>query len=473
MLLEKNIETAYLISKRLDREGKKLVVKADSPLVPIMNFITLPDVHENPTMESHELANKIVEGANTFDVGSTTAYDKTMDMTVASLAPMLSEFLSITRNEIRPRVINLVKATSDIVTEYKEKASYNVTIKHNYYPSILDNSDFRALVERHKGMEPNDRLFPARPVLPALTDEQIHEILFRIPSLEKDVSDWITNLDLQEMYRKIFRQGGIQQPMSEVLSPGVGQLDYAIFGFIIAGILKDNPLPDTVGTPEEYSSGMTQIREQAAFAISSYINQMEAQQKSGVMVLGKTGSVSKPVLNVNATVYQNWIKDGGDVEALYGAAFHSKTLRTVNDFNDHKEELINLWNKQKSVTDASMGDYFFSKIKESLVIAFSTELANNPSGNGVNDETAVEEFTKLLSALSVGDIVCDEDKLSETICKLVCRSKYPEFGAENFLLSISKFMETNSNIHPREAALLATVEYVANWLVKDIVVVKG
>lgn len=490
MITERILNLAYVINKPLARDNKTIALRPGSPLGPILQFVAIPDVHTVeaiPATEHYTLSKIIASGTRNISYEDENgdyriAYDTAMDNAVKEYAPDLKRYVSVLRSIINPFIRELGERVSQDINSDK-LSTEDITVEEAPLPDILRNSDFLELARRYADIAASDGPIPLRPTLPPLDETQIRALILTFKGFEQDISKWLADngddLDVKvynDIFRHQIRHGG---SMTEIFNRrGTESLNYAIGSFLIASALLTDPIEGAQSSLDEYNDGLALIRDQAALGICNYMKFIKVEAESGTLVR----EYSQESVVVNPLVFRKWVSEGGDVKALraltLGKVKGFKNRITVEEINLEKDHLEDTWDNHVDAQKNKMTGMYFDKIKSSYKHHFPT-LLNKYSelggdGLGVTDDEARERFRQELETLKGNDFRSSEGSIDTAIAsaRLVCRSKYPDLQADTYLMDIEQAYNENPDILIGEAALIATIKFVARWVAKDLYIVE-
>ena len=468
MFTQNSLNLAQIISKDIESRGLNLKVKTDSPLFDILQYVPLPD--NSVTLESHELSKTIIKNTISIEEEGKVGYDFAMDETVKDLAPKLSRFISIMKNQINPFIVSLSEKVIAELAKLKQSDLYGINIVEAVFPDILTNNEFIAIVDQRKDETSLNELIPLRPLLPELSPAEVRAMVNSFPGLTRDLLSFIGNSDIDyNVYNGIFRHEYSKDGnIAYIFNKHPNALGNSVIGLILGLILVNDPPEGTTGTLDEYYNALEKIISQAALGVHNYISSIERAAKAGILVTGKTNNT----VTVNPILYKQWMENGGDVEVIYGMTLSKNIYETISEIEEKKEHFLNIWNQAKSSDQLDRSFTYVNKAKETYRKEFSImlddEVASNLPTIGNDSSISKEKFNQLIEYISVDDL----QEIYTLTRKLVCRSRYPDLFVELFLEEIDKACSKKKDLHVKDGALLATIVYVASVIASSIEVTR-
>jgi hypothetical protein len=180
-------------------------------------------------------------------------------------------------------------------------------------------------------------------------------------------------------------------------------------------------------------------------------------------------------ITVYEPVYKKWLAAGNSQEALFGMLILKHNYSTTYLIDEHKEELEKAWFNHLSYSTNSIKLSNFNNLLEALALAYKalhTEYQNEAekAAMSTSDYYAVSDrlFNEELKDVRMMDLT----DMRALALRLVAKSRYYYSSAYEILSTLDSYCEDNENLDPREAALLATIEYVARYMAKQLAITK-
>lgn len=475
MLPMATLEQARALVDRLD--GLKLAVTpvAQSPLATLVTASRIDKAivrQENgKTWIDYELAEKIVNVQD--EKIGVNFHDAAMDDLVAHLAPMIQEHIQFARGVVSPEVEELatrVKKSIEALTPSELLGAQVVTMDQS---PLLKNSAFEQLIAGFTGAPYNSPKLTLN--LPDLTTDELVELMMTgHASIDQDIEAWLATegrdwlLDLwggvfQIKPRSADSTKRVFLDWTEDRECGV---DYALAIFLLSHKLNQHPLEGSNIDLKTLESVTADFRVQAAQRIQHEIEKVERYEKNKVLVL----SNYRLTAYVQPQVYREYIEAGGTNEALFGNLLRQTPYVMLRDVAEHQAALQEDWARHCASVSRLERINRLSHIKAIFTMHFRELLAEAVSreeGLVNNAETVLAKFMELVAQITEEDLSC----IYKLSLKLVCLARFPEKAAYDILLGIDRNAEQNKSLSVREAATLAIMEYICDWLVAQMKVV--
>nr|DAX88091.1 MAG TPA: hypothetical protein [Caudoviricetes sp.] len=471
MITQNDLAKALMVSSQLEDKNITLTVKEDSYLRPLVEAISLPPEDVVSNLSDSEVINDVVGITNKVPVETQefipSRYDSALSDIVSTTIPDFQVLLKTVRSEINPFVKALVDSVQHAITSLDPKDLIKTKVNTAVVPDVILDSQFQELLNRFSHSEIIEGEIPASPVLADVDSSVVMGWLAGYPGigglLVKDLSDDL----VKEVYHGVFRQNwrGVNN-LGHYLRYHPEHVKIALIVFVLANWFI-NDLPEgSTGSPSEIIDHLEYLRGQAGLAIKSYLEKLDKEAQNGIII----SSRSNNEIRVNPFTYHGWIKDGGDVEAILGLSLQRNTYQSVEEINEHKEELKSLWQEHVNNVTRTTSDDMVQRVKESLEFNFHHLISEDPFHASEQEYREVTNlFTDLLQYVRQQDI----ENIHVLTLKLVSRSLapiYPSLNAELFLSSIDTAFYKYPNITVKEAASIAAIYYLVDAIAGGIAI---
>jgi hypothetical protein len=233
-------------------------------------------------------------------------------------------------------------------------------------------------------------------------------------------------------------------------------------------MLENDVVPEGMTMP--LASFRAKLEEYVGYAgrlLSYEQDRNDAAIKNRVLVR----SVGFNRVNVYSPVYRAWLESGGDTDVLYGMAVSGNDLNfTVDTIEANAEKYKSAWKTHSRIVTATDSATRFNYLREQLVLVFES-IINRPDEDGNQpDINQVKNFVEKFQ-LEMRDVNVGETQDLHCVClKLLCRTLYSNTASEFLLSRMDEEAKRNPDIPPREAATVATLEYINYWIASQMMV---
>lgn len=490
MLNEDSLQSSVDTAIKAASKNKVVVAVNGTPLaqlVAVTNSCIATGTYARSIGESTELVAENLDGSyigyatNGNNKGPLTSHDDLMDTLVAQIAPKVVNHISFAKNVVSPLVVSYINLVTSAMSYDPKSAALKFNIEVNDLPEPLTNGAFESSLSKFKEkkfFEPEKRL-----KLGARTSEEIFELL-QTGSKEFDgkLAVWYATLSpafIGSIWGNYF--GTTDQPVTDLVTPylvtnATGSKDSdntAILVYLIAQKLQGDVPKDANVALAFYNDAVYELMEAAGIVILGIYDRYTLSINTNTLV--EFISYDRKTARVNGTVYREWLKTNGSNEAILGMLTTNTNARVVPDFAENSEAFKAAWYQYEEVsaTVARNNSYnrFVMALRTSygmLAIGDASEqekalLLEKPEVAGQMEQYLEEELNNIKNV--------DLENVNDTCLRVMCRSRFFYTDAEKFLTSINNATKANPLIDVRTAALVATIEYVTDYVANQMQVV--
>ena len=410
----------------------------------------------------------------------TEEHNAAMEYVVGISTSAVQNVLFNAKNVVVPMIQQLVDGYEKYVSATVTGSANNVMVKPVFYHDIWNNPVVLSMVEKYDGT-PLTKVNLTL-MLPVKTTEELAEyIKTGSTRFDAEMADYIDGLTkqfghnlLDAAYKNIFsfENGKNYSLLDDYINPFNGQRENALIVLLLASRLMTSVPEGVEMALIEYQAYISAIIEQAGRAVMRAIQTMESDVKNKTLISSYPSipfgnPYIESVIQVNGKVYNQWLSEGGCPEVLFGA-YATNQERGYSFLLDNKDDYLKAWDREKKIIETKVRFEMRTIRSTALRKAFFDVI------NGLPED---QKRLPVVDIVKVSDMLIDnmDDKAFEYIYKyarkLICRSAFPGTDFEDFLKSIDAASEANPGIEEREAALLATIEYVSKWVASQVVCV--
>lgn len=426
---------------------------------------------------------KMLEGdeAPCHDVCDTIEHKETLNYVSDISAKAVQNLLYNTKNVAVP----LIQQTVDQYSKYVDAAivstNNNLLVKPYFQNDIWNNPVILSMVEKYDGVPVNK--VPLNTKFPSKSSEELKELIKTgSERFDAEVADYLDKASaelgydlLVDVYQTVFsfdNNKGIVF-LDDYINPFNGNREAALVTLLLANRLLVEIPDDVQMALEFYRAYVTGIVEQSGRAVMRVIQILESDIKNKSLIITyPNAELGNPfvesIISVNGKVYKNWLEEGGSPEVLFGAAVSDKN-RDYNGLLSDKENYIKTWEREKRIIDSKVRFELKNVKTTALRKAFYDSISSLPEDQ---KRMTNVDMVNLSNDIIDNALDADFDNVYLMCKKLICRSVFPETDYEKLLTAIDAAADAHKGIDPREAALLATIEYVADWVSSQIQCVK-
>lgn len=505
MIRSKSVECGFALADEFADEGLTIVPVANTPLAYLYNATNdLACCYQEPGAapdaagivdNALDAAQLVQHLAHRMEVNSTNAYklhDQEMDKFIEAVRVAVSRHLDIAKNTVTPLVLELAEKTME---SFNNDVAANPIDDFNIVniepcPLLALDAFINSLVNY------NNRI-PAIPkaYLRIKQDKDLSEaavrdiVLDTYPDLKAELIDWFDQIDLGGNIHEVrlcYSLGGFMcmssQNIADTIAPNSYDIDRCgddvtilsklIILYIVAVYLFDRPEYGDGYSLSAYKEAVAQIRDYAAMRICQYMKRVEMLNRSKTIILSTIASQN--TIRVNGPVYRMWLQEGGSPEVLYSIMLSNAGMVTMDTINQSKAVLLERWKKFNTLREVAFKNASLQRFKDHLAYTFihqlndvsDIELAyfNNDKRKLMSE--VMKRFEEGLTHVKMHSM----ENIYKTARKLVCRARFYYTSSDKILAAIEEYTNANPDIDSQEAALMATIEYVADFVAEQLTI---
>jgi hypothetical protein len=474
-MLHRHVLDACLTTATLNADAN--VLFKPKPATPLAELIQAGTTLIEPSDDSMSLTETISANSMLKDAGGSIPHDRSMEEIVKLAADAVSGMLNITRNVVRPIILDQVEMLDAHLDEELTHGH-----RHEILPVFLEdafsNTSIVALVEKYA-----ETAVDAPPlssaIFPAFDGAQLRELIKTgITRIDNDVDTLLADLPpefLIELYQSKFRAQTIASKVN-LSSQAAARIERAeaIMSFFIAKrFYEETPEGVTVSLPEFKEAAASHLA-QAGRRVYRTIAQREAfiRQQRLILDMPHASNTEKPILVVGE-VYNQYLKEGGKPEWVMGACLAGEKLPSPNTLNSESETFQRMYDRaerlHKSQNNAKRVSVMVSGIRKQLMAYIAAVDESDKSIIIDPKDVLRQRVEEVVSGIAV------HANLStyEYVRVVVCMVFFPHTQALRILSDIDAHALKNPSLSPREAATLATIDLVCEWAASQVDVTRN
>ena len=460
------IESALPLTERFDAKGIAIRPVAGTPLETLVRHSAVSDYDISPDTGQYATSKEIADlVARPCPVRGYNEHELDRKELRKKVGDAVRNHLKFARTVVAPDVVSFVEAIEPMIQELSRNPLHEVeVVVSDAYP-FLDEPALIDSIERSKDIPVAN--VPMNFRHDTRTDEEVLELMKTgSASLDQAVATFVARLEpgaLKHIWDTMFtalptEDGDDHMSFLELINQTDKGVTRSLVVFLIARKLWNNPTEDSNMTVKQYENLMVDYRDQAALSLLRARYRQQLAIDSGLLV----ESISPNKVIVNSAVYKDWIKNGGVNEVLLGLTLSNNPAMRVSTINENAQEYVSAWERHCLLSQSTIRNRRFDRIKNLIEIEFDHYLAN------LSEEEVGLQDRPLIS--SRFDEALDQTRMDETediyglVLRLLCAARYQQTDAEFILKTIDRIKRQNPSIDVREAATVATIEYTARWV---------
>ena len=474
-----NIAKAALAPARtMNEKGYSLGVKPGTALEGLLYYVyPLADTQGDlkSSMES------IVEDINAPTITGKSTYEEGIMGIVPEIAAKLNEHLSFCRNVIIPKVEELATRVEKELASTNASSLLRFKVVAEKLPKAMQDTDVVEGVSRWAAESLDTAPLSMKVHMGEYTED---ELLGFIATGNTRVDAKIRGLvesnpgTLQRIYDGLFRRqtfNNVQQLFGGVIAfKGLSPEDSDSYAALIAYLLAQHFVHHTDDKANanytEYLDYITGIRGQAALKIKSISTRFNSTVDNGILIT----RIDDKTIFVNGDVYKTYLDEGGVVDAVLANALLDTPYRRKSEIVEHQEELVKRWQQHAMVVSNTDSLIVINHAKRIYVEEWRKMIQEELAAQGENanfDINGILEVARTVVNQLPGKILTDD--IYTAALYVISRSRYLETDCEQTISSIQEVSEKHPGIEPKEAALLAAISYVCDWVANQFQIIRN
>lgn len=474
MLTKSSVTAAYPLAQLLAQGNQLLFCNVESPLsILTRNTLNGLVVYEgagegvsNPPIEEQ----LITTTSMPTDLDGSSLHDATMDETIKLLTQSVSFVLNHTRNTVLPLIKQVAGDTQKYMDEVAEGSLAPLDVVPYYFKNIWNSPVFQDLVTRYDNIPFTHVQLRGGAIECDCGDDVSQLLLTGAGMFDEEVREFVKSVgadQVKKVWDVLF--GGQATSTDVILGTRYDRFDMNAIAFLMARRMSmDVPKGINMGLPEwkEYVASIVQA---AGIACTLAYRTRDTDMRTNRLIISApVGDNPRGSIIVVGDVYDRFLKEGGSPEVLFGALY-SNEPRTYSALLQQAEFHCKVWKRVNTLNRTNLSFERYRAMVEGLRLAVAkviNEMAEDdlPAPRKELHDRLNERLTHVKQK--------DMEDIYHVSRKAVCRVIFPHTDAEKMLLAIDAASEANPELDPREAALIATIEYISQWLASLIQVDK-
>lgn len=468
MLAKEALDSALPLAERFDNLGIIVRPVGGTPLDVLVNNCAIHQFEVSPTTGAYLTSAEISElTARPSPVTGYSAHELDMKELKTAVADAVRNHLKFARTVVAPDVLQFVEAIAPAVQEIARNPLHDVEIVQNNSYAFLYEPELKESIERASDIPVDD--VPMNFKHGPRTDAEVLEIMTTgSASLDQAVTLFVSKLPegaLAHIWATMFTQipqsdGDSSKTFQQLLNQQSYNGARSLVTYLVARKLWNNPPEDSNATAKAYEDLMVEYRNQSALALLRERYRQDVAAKAGLLV----ESIREGKVFVNSNVYREWIRNGGTNEVLLGLTLSNNPAQRVEVINEQAEAYKLAWKNHVALSQSVIRNRRFERTKDLLDVEFKHYLTNlTPEELPVQDRALVlRRFEHALGKVKLEE--CDPENLYTLVLHLLCKARYHETDAFFILNTVQRVSRDNPGMDVREAASIATIEYIARWV---------
>jgi len=464
--------------------GKTLVPQTNTVLQELVR-LSVPSSDYVPESQEHLLAyGDMLEATTQGSVDNPSEHDKYSDGLVHDLSKLVNSHISYARNVVKPVMLGFAEKlqcfTEQLELKSKEVGLGRYEIIEKYVPDLLRDESFLDTLKRFD----NGRLLEPEANKQLLCASRTHDELLQLLStgsnrFDEMIGKLVANLPsnmLESVWNSNFTKNnqGNYIPLTSINSKNIYErLEVALLVYLFANKIYDDVQEQEVSMAlPVYRDAVNQIREYAGSVIVFSLKKAVLNSQGKVIIIES----NERQIFVNGDLYRTWVQNGGKPEIILGSVISSSQYATPpaiteEALNEKADQFARNYESYRTYLTVSENSKKIDHLKNYIKIEVLQGLGELDElekvyiqKNPGYYEIVKKELDQVVSGFTLKDLQ-DVHYISRIV---IAKVRFYYTSAYEIFESMNEAALANSDIDPREAALLASINYLADYLADQI-----
>lgn len=460
MITKNAIDTTRVLASRLASKRLAVVAVENSPVEVLTNGTTVIVDETGATVNAAATA-EVSSKVGILPSTHNTEYDNLVEQGKKAVA----EVMRVARNLVAPIHEELIRDSLAMLETETISPENGFEVVKDIINPVLRDGNFLSFIEDYK----EAKMAPVTQILrfgDHTADEVVAMLRTGFKATDEAIDMWVGMKGpawFKQVWEDIFHNT-LNSNSGTVDSKLSADRDVACAAFLIARYLFDNVPENIEMTLSAYQDLVSSIRNQSGFILYNQLVNLDRALKAGLMVYKVAGKK----VYVFGDVYDKWIEDGGDVDILFGMVVTGRTDMSITEINNNARRYHEAWLNHNNRQKAAETQNRFNKLRNILLLNFQKQLERDAADAGA-ENTIAEIYNKFKRELMlVTDSQLQGEQLNETVLKLLCTTRFNDPAVYFVLTRIEFHCKSNPALSAREAASIAIIEYVTDWVFSQL-----
>ena len=314
------------------------------------------------------------------------------------------------------------------------------------------------------------------------TNEELRAMLLSygtsfVETLDETLSFYDPNFLQAIWFGLISSASGFQSPynLSNLGNlPPAESVTVSFFGKLMVDYIRREVPSDAIDTLAKFEAAAENLSSFLEYKTgAAYVAYRNANERKNVVC---SYDYENRRIVVNGTAYRVWLESGGTPEVLLGCLIGGKSAYTAESLNVVTPDALRLWNTYNA-THSQEYDVRCASLLRSLYTALFIEgmaqVQTFEEGyrkdHPQHAELASEQVAQIVKSKGIREL----SNIDEMALQLIAGVRFCYTPALMILTEINRIKTAHPDTDPREAALVAACDYVAEYLVGQMLVNKA
>lgn len=468
--------------------GKTIAPQTNTVLQELVR-LSVPSNDYVPENDEQLLAyGNMLEATTQGSVDNPSEHDKYSDGLVHDLSKLVNSHISYARNVVKPVMLNFAEKlqafTEELNLKAKEVGLGRYEIIEKCVPELLRDESFLDTLKRYDNgrvLEPdsNARLMcmarPHEELLQLLStgsarfDEMVAKLVASLPDGTLE-SVWNSNFTTQPSSGKYLSLAAVTHSNVYV------RIEVALLVYLFANKIYDDVQEQETGMLlPVYRENVNQLREYAGSTLVFALKKTVLNSQGKIIIVESNDRE----IFVNGDLYRTWIQNGGKPEIILGSVISSSQYGTApavteTALNEKAEQFARNYDSYRTYLTVSENNKKIDHLKNFIKIEVLQGLGDLDDlekvyieKNPGYYETVKKELDQIVSNFSLKDLE-DVHCVSRIV---IAKIRFYYTSAYEIFESMNEAALANPDVDPREAALLAAINYLSDYLADQMLIV--
>lgn len=476
MLSTKLLNIARSSGSEVLEKNLLLSAKPDTILSQLMNASIIP-IYPDLADDQEDYLYEETVSLTTDTAESPSIHSGVLGEAVDVLSRSVSAHLSVAKNIIVPKVDEMSTKLDEFITANKVKdPASGFDIVPKTIPMVMSVDLLANEVDKFEGRSILDPDIKTR--LNSLSIEEIIKLMLTGSStLDEQVLELISVVGedtVSDLYHSFFTT----EPVDVVYScsklaslDAYDKLNYSLVIYLLARKLVNDvqEAKDWNVDLNVYTKALSQLVDYSGAMVHSAATNAARLIRTKQLIIRK-GNDRKTIV-VNGPVYEEWLKSGGKPEILLGVIVNDSTSTSVVSIDKEADSFLKVWNSYVSFKSSDLSNQLLRDVKDyikSLYLEMAKDVCDLEKEYIDNNTSylynSLDRLNTLILDLKASDLT-DTYALSLVI---IAKIRFYYTSSYSILSDMREASIVNPDITPREAALLAAINYVSDYISDQI-----
>lgn len=435
--------------------------------------------------QSLESFGHLLEGSTTGTLELPTDHDNYLDGLIHDLSKLVNQHINTAKNIVKPVVIDFAEKLQHFSQDFDKRSAENslgqYEIVEKCVPDILRDESFIDTLVRYDGkslLTPDDN---ARLRCAVKTKEELAELISTgTARFDKLLAGWLAEMPsefLVQVWNSFFTTCSTHYTLTYTTVSGLNvydRIDASLAIYLMANKIYDDVQEQTDAVDlNTYRDYVSQIREFAAVQLTFSLKKANLNNIGKIIVID---SNDRRII-VNSDVYRDWIANrNGKPEIILGSFISQNTFSGVPalseaSLTEKSDQFLKTYESYRTYYIVSENNHKFEATKGFInteVLQGLAQQVDIEKAYALKNPNYVESINQLLleqlSLLKKSDLD-DPHALSRIF---IGKVRFYYTSAYEIFETMVEAAKANPDIDPREAALLAAINYLADYISDQI-----